>query len=65
MLSTELDTAAIVTFCQSVGLGMRMLSVIDAQMPDPEQWQRVIATLLASLSPENVENVSAQLAAND
>ena len=26
VLSTELDTAAIVTFCQSVGLGMRMLS---------------------------------------
>ena len=61
VLSTDLDTAAIVTFCQSVGLGMRMLSVIDAQMPEPAQWQRVIATLLASLSPENVEAVTAML----
>jgi len=59
VLSTELDTAAIVTFCQSVGLGMRMLSVIDARMPEPGDWQRVIATLLASLSPENVAAIDA------
>lgn len=59
LLSADLDTAAVVTFCQSVGLGMRMLGVIEAQMPDPAEWQRVIATLLASLSPENVAALTA------
>lgn len=62
VLSADLDTAALVTFCQSVSLGMRMLSVIDAEMPDPEQWQRLIVTLLASLSPKNVETINAERA---
>lgn len=50
LLSNELDTGALVTFCQSVGLGMRMLSVIDAQMPAPGAWQEVITKLIESLS---------------
>lgn len=53
VISETLDTNAVVTFCQSVGLGMRMLSVIDAEMPDPEAWQKVIAVLLQSLAPAN------------
>lgn len=57
VLSAELDTAAVVTFCQSVGLGMRMLSVIEADMPDPQAWQQVISTLLASMSPERVASL--------
>lgn len=56
-LSAELDTDAIVTFCQSVGLGMRMLGAIDAEMPDPTQWQRIIAVLLSSLAPGFVDGL--------
>lgn len=59
-LSADLDTAAIVTFCQSVGLGMRMLGAIDTEMPDPAAWQRVIAVLLASLSPAQVAGLDAR-----
>ena len=49
-IDPSLDTAAVVTFCQSVGLGMRMLSAIDSEMPDPQAWQSVIASLLAALA---------------
>jgi len=52
VIDNTLDTNAVVTFCQSVGLGMRMLSVIDAEMPDPQAWQNVISVLLASMAPE-------------
>lgn len=52
VISEALDTNAVVTFCQSVALGMRMLSVIDVEMPDPEAWQKVIAVLVTSLAPE-------------
>lgn len=53
VISEALDTNAVVTFCQSVSLGMRMLSVIDVEMPDPEAWQKVIAVLVTSLEPES------------
>ena len=52
VIHKELDTNAVVTFCQSVALGMRMLSAIDAEMPDPEAWQKVISVLLQSMGPE-------------
>ena len=48
----DLDTNAVVTFCQSVALGMRMLSVIDVEMPDPDAWQKVISVLLTSMAPD-------------
>jgi len=54
VISESLDTNAVVTFCQSVSLGMRMLSVIDVQMPEPDDWQKVIAMLLNALSTEAV-----------
>ncbi len=53
VIHKDLDTNAVVTFCQSVSLGMRMLTVIDAQMPEPEAWQNVISVLLTSMAPEN------------
>jgi len=53
VIDGQLDTNAVVTFCQSVSLGMRMLSVIDVEMPNPEAWQKVISVLLASMQPEN------------
>ena len=58
VIHDELDTNAVVTFCQSVSLGMRMLSVIDVEMPDPHAWQKVISVLLASMAPEVVERAS-------
>lgn len=56
VIGADIDTAALVTFCQSVGLGMRMLSVIDTEMPDPHSWQQLIGTLIESLSPEQIDN---------
>lgn len=56
VVAEGLDTNAVVTFCQSVSLGMRMLSVIDAEMPDPDAWQKVISVLISSLSPENASD---------
>jgi len=53
VIDDRLDTNAVVTFCQSVSLGMRMLSAIDAEMPNPVAWQEMISLLLTSLSPEN------------
>lgn len=51
LLDTELETDAIVTFCQAVALGMRMLSVIETPMPEASDWQQVIARLLAAMTP--------------
>lgn len=51
IIHDELDTNAVVTFCQSVSLGMRMLSAIDAEMPEPQAWQNVISVLLTSMAP--------------
>lgn len=52
VIHRDLDTNAVVTLCQSVSLGMRMLSVIDAEMPDPQAWQEQISALLMSIAPE-------------
>ena len=59
VIAEDLDTTAVVTFCQSVSLGMRMLSVIDVEMPDPHQWQRVISMLISSMNPEGAAAVGA------
>jgi len=58
VIDRNLDTNAVVTFCQSVGLGMRMLSVIDVAMPEHEAWQHVISVLLTSMSPESINEKS-------
>jgi AcrR family transcriptional regulator len=52
VIHRDLDTNAVVTLCQSVSLGMRMLSVIDAEMPEPQAWQQLISALLTSIAPE-------------
>ena len=51
VIDRSLDTNAVVTFCQSVALGIRMLSAIDAAMPEPQEWQNVISVLLKSMAP--------------
>jgi len=60
VIDDSLDTNAVVTFCQSVALGMRMLSVIDVEMPQPDKWQQVISVLLTSMTPEAVEQLAPQ-----
>jgi len=52
VIDEALDTNAVVTFCQSVALGVRMLSVIDVEMPDSQAWQKVISVLLTSMAPD-------------
>lgn len=56
VIDAELDTNAVVTFCQSVALGVRMLSAIDVEMPDPAAWQNVISVLLSSMAPDASAN---------
>ncbi len=59
VIRKDLDTNAVVTFCQSVALGMRMLSVIDVEMPDPRAWQEVISVLLSSIAPDDTKPAKA------
>ena len=59
IIDPGLDTNAVVAFCQSVALGVRMLSAIDVEMPDPDAWQKVISVLLTSMSPESVKESGA------
>lgn len=40
------DTEAVVTFCQSVALGMRMMSAIDVDLPDATAWRQLVSCLL-------------------
>jgi len=56
VIDKDLDTNAVVTFCQSVALGMRMLSVIDVEMPDPRAWQELISVLLRSIAPDDADS---------
>lgn len=60
VIDPSLDTNAVVTFCQSVALGVRMLSAIDVQMPEPAAWQNVISVLLASMAakPDSSANAA-------
>lgn len=50
-IDDSLDTVAVVTFCQAVSLGMRMLSVIGAEMPDGEAWEHLIGHQLDAIGP--------------
>lgn len=49
-IDPALGTEAVVTFCQSVALGMRMLSVIETKMPDAGEWENLIAGLLKAMA---------------
>jgi len=40
------DTEAVVTFCQSVAVGMHMMSAIEVHLPDPKAWRQLVACLL-------------------
>jgi len=46
-----LDTQAIVTFCQAVGLGMQLLQSIDADLPRRTHWEQLLARLIGALEP--------------
>lgn len=50
-LDGDLDTAAIVTFCQAVGLGMQLLKAIDSELPGTSEWDDLLSRLIGSLYP--------------
>lgn len=55
-----LDTQAIVTFCQAVGLGMQLLQSIDADLPQRAHWEELLGRLIGSLAPPSLENADSQ-----
>jgi len=46
-----LDTHAVLTFIQSIGLGFTIFHTINTPMPDPDAWQVVIDRVIASALP--------------
>lgn len=48
-IDPDLDVRSIVTFCQAAGLGMGLLRLIEAELPDAAEWQTLIARLIASV----------------
>jgi AcrR family transcriptional regulator len=48
-ISSELDTAALVTFCHAVGFGFLLFEAFDAPLPDAEPWEQLIAHLVNAL----------------
>ena len=46
-----IDTAAIVTFIQAISLGFTIFRTLNTPMPDPDEWQIVINTVIASALP--------------
>ncbi len=52
VIDPQLDTTAVVTFCQAVSLGMGMLSAIDSEMPAQSDWRHLIARQLAAVAPD-------------
>lgn len=51
-VDATVDTAAIVTFAQAVGLGMQLLKLIDAQMPEPAAWDQLLDRLISAFQLE-------------
>lgn len=50
-IDAEVDVTSVVTFCQAVGLGMGLLRMIDAQLPDADAWQELIMRLITAVEP--------------
>lgn len=50
-IDLELDTTALVTLCHAVGLGFLLLEVIDTPMPAVDDWETLIARLVAAAAP--------------
>lgn len=50
-IDPAVDVTAVVTFCQAVGLGMGMLRLLDAQLPDARAWQELIELLIGAVEP--------------
>ncbi len=46
-----LDTHAVLTFIQALGVGFTVLRMLDAPMPAADDWREVIRTVLTSVSP--------------
>ncbi len=50
-LDPELDTDAVVHFCQAVALGFLLHEAVDAPAPGDEAWARLIERLVDALRP--------------
>ncbi|MEO6629643.1 MAG: hypothetical protein ABIP03_13875, partial [Aquihabitans sp.] len=50
-IDPALDTTALVTFCHAVGLGFLLLEVIDTPLPATDDWETLIARLVAAAAP--------------
>ncbi len=48
-ISTELDTAALVTFCHAVGFGFLLFEALDVELPAGGPWEQLIAHLVTAL----------------
>jgi AcrR family transcriptional regulator len=48
-ISTDLDTEALVAFCQAVGLGFLFFDALDLAVPPAREWEQLIALLVAAV----------------
>lgn len=48
-IDPALDVTSIVTFCQAAGLGMGLLRLIEAELPEAAEWQTLINRLISSV----------------
>ncbi len=51
LFDADLDTVAVLTFVQAIGLGFTVFHTLGTPMPDPEAWQVVIDRLIAAAMP--------------
>ncbi len=49
-IGTQLDTAALVTFCHALGFGFLLLDAVEAPMPRSGPWEQLIGHLIAALA---------------
>lgn len=52
LFDPALDTEAVVTFIQAIGLGFAVFRTIGTPMPDPDAWQVLIDRVIAAALPQ-------------
>ena len=51
-IDPDLDTEAVVHFAHAVGLGFLLYEAVGAPHPAPDEWERVVSRVVASLDPQ-------------
>lgn len=51
LFDTSLDTDAVAKFCQAIGLGFCMFRGLGVDLPQADQWDHVISTVIAAALP--------------